>query len=211
MKMDRVALGVGDIEVTVPSHVCLFHQGETDLRATQLAFLRPATLNRREAILLVGPSGAAGRQLAYLEADLGRTLSDEVAAGRIVLAHGDADPDAQLENLFVPLGQLVAAGYDFVRVLGPVAWGVPGYPPPEDFLWYESRITPLLQEFPAVVLCAYDVTALPGPALAYGGLETHPLTLMSGRLSESPIFVQAELFVSGRLVPLLNETDARIR
>lgn len=206
MKVDRIALGAGDAHVPLGSHVCLFHEGETDLRATQLAYLRPAIDDPRQAVLFVGPSGVAERQLASLEADLGRSLSDMVSADRLVLAQGDRDPDTQLENLFGPLEHLVAAGYDVVRVLGPVAWAVPGYPPPEDFLWYESRITPLLTELPVVVLCAYDVTQLPGQALAYGGLETHPLVLMSGRLSESPIFVPPERFVSARLVPLLNES-----
>lgn len=206
MKIDRIGLGIGEVQLPVPSHVCLFHEGEADLRATQLAYLRPAIDDPRQAVLLVGPSGIAQRQLAYLEADLGRSLSGLVVANRLVLAQGDRDPDTQLENLLGPLEQLVAAGYDAVRVLGPVAWSVPGYPPPEDFLWYESRITPLVTEWPVVVLCAYDVTQLPGQALAYGGLESHPLTFMSGRLSESPIFVPPERFVAARLVPLLNRS-----
>jgi hypothetical protein len=207
MTMERSALGVGGTDVAVPSHICLFHEGENDLRATQLAYLRLAIDDPRQAILLFGPSGAAQRQLGHLEADLGRSLSKEVMANRVVLAEGDDDPDLQLENLIGPIQYLVQEGYALVRVLGPVAWGVPNYPPPGDFLWYESRITPVISRWPVLVLCAYDVTQLPGSALAYGGLETHPQILTSGRLSASPIYVPPERFVSRRLMPLLNQPD----
>jgi hypothetical protein len=208
MRKDRVPLGVGDDALDVPSHVCFFHDGEEELRSTQLAFLRPAIDDPRQAVLLFGPSGAAEQLLSFLEADLGRTLSGLVLAYRVVLAEGDEDPDLQLENLVGPLRNLVEAGHELVRVVGRVAWQVPNYPPPADFLWYESRITPLVLELPVAVLCAYDTGRLPGEALAHGGLECHPQILMGGKISPSPSYVPPEQFLSRRLVPMLNESGA---
>jgi hypothetical protein len=203
MKMDRVPLGIGDAEVEAPSHICLFHDGEAQSRPVRLAFLRPAIEDPRQAMLLYGRKGVAERQLALLEADLGRSLSDEIAASRIYLAAGDPEPDAQLENLIEPIERLLA-GHTFVRIVGTTAWDVTDFPPPEDFLWFESRVTALIADWPVVVLCAYDVSVMPGIALAYGGLQTHPLVLTNGRLGASPMYVPPDRYVSHSLMPLLN-------
>ena len=48
---------------------------------------------------------------------------------------------------------------------------------------------------PSVVVCAYDVTSLPGPLLLQGGLECHPMTFRRGRLRSNEHYVPAERFL----------------
>jgi hypothetical protein len=78
-----------------------------------------------------------------------------------------------------------------------------GYAVPEDFLWYESRILPGIENFPAAaVLCSYDAARLPAQALVYGALETHTHILIDGVLSESSAFMPADIYLKTRLVHL---------
>lgn len=179
----NVDLGIGGLSVRVPGHLCVFNRGEADLRRQQVAFLRPAVQSEREAILLVGPPGAAETLYRYLEADLAVDLSDRRTAGRIVLAHGDADADQQLENLLGPIEAMVARGADLVRVLGRTRWGGPHWPLPEDFVWFESRLNEAIAELPVVIVCAYDFFEMPGPGLILAGMQSHP-SIVSDVLDE---------------------------
>jgi hypothetical protein len=200
--MDRVRLGIGDLTCGVPAHLGLFHHGDDELRALALALLRPGVDDERSGIVLFGPPGVAAVQLGWLEAGLGRSLAPEVAARRIVLAQGDADADRQLRAIIRPIEELAARGSDPIRILGITGWGTAGYPAPEDFLWYESKITAAIAKLPAVVFCMYDLTRLPAAALLYGGLETHPEVLVNGRLAENPYRVPEDQYLRDRLLTL---------
>lgn len=98
--------------------------------------------------------------------------------------------------------ELSERGFAAIRVVGSADWDVPGYAAPEDFLWYESRIAPAIEGFPAVVMCAYDAARLPASALVYGALETHPHTMINGVVSVSPSFLPADRYLRERLLLL---------
>lgn len=184
-----------------PIHFALVHYGDDELRVGMLAFLRPALEDPNEAIYLCGPAGDASRLLAYLGASVGRDLAPDVAARRIVLGQGDPDADQQLQNLLDPVHEL-CKGFSLVRVVGRAAWGDVGYAVPEDFLWYESRILPLIAGLPVAVMCLYDAARLPARALVYGALETHTHTWIDGQLTESPSFIPADVYLKERLIHL---------
>jgi hypothetical protein len=186
----------------IPSHVALIHYGEDELRERLFDFLRPALDDPKQAIYMCGPPGAASTFLGYLETSADRNLRAEVAERRIVLGKGDRDADEQLQNLLDPVRELSERGFDLVRVVGPADWDVPGYAAPEDFLWYESRIVPAIQDFPVVVMCLYDAARLPAAAFLYGALETHTHTLINGVLSENPSFLPFDRYLAERLIHL---------
>jgi hypothetical protein len=89
-----------------------------------------------------------------------------------------------------------------VRLVGIVAWNAPDFPPPEDFLWFESKLNELLSEFPVIALCPYDVERMPARAVAYGALETHPFLLSDGALRENPQFIPFDRYLRDRLLRL---------
>src|SRR5258707_6604656 len=68
--------------------------------------------------------------------------------------------------------------------------------------WLESRLNEIVAPRRTVVICTYDISELPGAALTYGGLETHPHVIFAGRLSESPRFIPPEEFMAARLLEL---------
>ncbi|MDQ2914538.1 MAG: MEDS domain-containing protein [Chloroflexota bacterium] len=194
----------------VPSHIALLYRGDAELRAAAFAFLRPALDRPNEALFCFGEPSAGEGLLRALEKEVGRDFSSDFRAGRIAVGHANPDIDQQLENVIVPLEAFRASGFSLVRFVGIVAWNVPSFPPPEDFLWFESKLTELLAGFPVIALCPYDVAGLPARAIAYGALETHPFVLSDGALRENPQFIPHERYLRERLLrlPWLEEETA---
>jgi DNA-binding CsgD family transcriptional regulator len=187
--MNTTPLGIGDQDVSVPGHIGLFYDAEPDLRRVQLEFLRPAIDDPRQGIVLFGPPRIAHTMLEHLESDLGRSLGDEIASGRILVAQTDRDPDQLLENIRQAIDTVAAKGHAIIRFFADVRWGAPGFPLPEDALWVESRVNDLLADTGALVVCAYDVSTLPDKALILGGLQTHPIMVIGDWLSENPNYL----------------------
>jgi hypothetical protein len=197
-----VSTSSGPPAFPVPSHVALLHYGQAELRAAALPFLQAGLDHPSEALFCFGEPGAGERLLRDLELALGRDFSPERRAGRVALGRSDPDVDQQLENFIAPLEVLRASGFTLVRFVGIVAWNAPAFPPPEDFLWFESKVNEFLSEFPAIGLCPYDLAQLPARAIAYGALETHPLVLCGGVLRQNPQFIPPDRYLRERLLQL---------
>jgi hypothetical protein len=180
----------------------MLHHGEAEMRAIAVEFLLAGLDRPTEALFCFGEPGAGGRLLRDLELRVGRDLTPESDAGRIVLGTADPDVDRQLENVIAPLEAFRASGRTLVRFVGIVAWNAPDFPPPEDFLWFESKLNELMTPFPVIVLCPYDLARMPARAIAYGALETHPFVLSDGALRQNPQFIQPERYLDERLLHL---------
>jgi len=196
-----VDLGFGGKHVSVPAHISLFHSGAADL-GEQLDFLRGAFGRSGDAVVLLGPAGAPAAFVKNIDSLLGRRLDGEITSGRLVLLEGDRDADAQLSELVQAITTLVKKGAAAVRVLVLVAWEVPGWPAAEDFLWIESRLESACADLPVAIVCAYDVTSLPGPALIYAGIESHGLVSIGGKVATNPLVVAPEAYLADRLLHL---------
>jgi hypothetical protein len=203
-------LGFGPHRISVPGHIGLFYSGSGDLRE-HFEFLRPALDRPREAIVLFGPRGAPAKFLQAFGESFGRDLDREVAAGKIVMFEGDRDPDAQLAMMMRAVTRLVERGAAVVRMLGFAAWGAERWPAPEDYLWLESRLDVALSALPIVLVCAFDVTSLPGPALIYSGIESHKMISIGGNVAPNALAVAPEKYLADRLLGLTwlaSETSA---
>ena len=58
-------------------------------------------------------------------------------------------------------------------------------------------MTSAVERLPSIVVCAYDVTTLPGSVLLKGGLECHPLTFRRDSLRHNEHHVPPERFLEG--------------
>jgi hypothetical protein len=200
--MTAVPIGSDDQEARVPSHLCLMHDSYTELRAWQRDFLGIALADPQQGVGLFGAPGVAAQLKRDLEIDLDRSLADEVRRGKLAIVESDPDADVYLERFRETLAGLSARGYVVTRALGRVAWNVPGFPAPEDHLWLESRLNAVVASGRTILVCAYDLTALPGSTLAYGGLETHPQIVLGGQLTDNPSFVEPDRYFADRLLRL---------
>jgi hypothetical protein len=199
--MSDVDLGFGGQRVPIPAHIGLFHSGADDL-GEQFDFLRVALARPREAMVVFGPKGAAAMFVRAFAKSLGRDLSQEVASGKLVMFEGDSDPDTQLAAVVRTITTLVERGAAVVRVLALVAWDAPRWPAPEDFMWIESRLEQACSELPVAIVCAYDVTSMPGPALIYAGIESHRFVSIGGKVASNPLAVPPETYMTDRLLRL---------
>jgi hypothetical protein len=205
--LKRIPIGIDDQEAPVPSHIALFYETTAELRQRQAAFLLPALDRKDEGVVFVGAPGVPEALLRYLETDTERDLTAMRHAGRIVLAPSSSDADEHLEYFLEAVRSTIARGAKTVRVIANVEWEAPEWPYPEDVLWVESRLNIVLSSLPVVVICAYDVMSLPGPALVLGALHSHP-QLIHERYGENGVFQSPDQYVRKHLLqlPWLDET-----
>jgi len=192
----RASLGFGDLDVAVPSHVCLFYYDDVELR-DKLGFLRLGLESEKEAAVLFGRHPRLMEVLGYLAAE-GLDTDAHVAAGRLVLIEGASDADALLGKIGEQLDALIACGVELIRFLGFIGWEDPAWPTHEELLAFESEVNNAAANYPAVVMCTYKLTDIPGPLLIYGGIEMHALTIIGGTVCENPHFVMPERFAADR-------------
>jgi hypothetical protein len=186
----------------IPSHSSVLYRGWNELRDLTLEFLGQGLDRPEQALFLFGQPKTGERLLRELEALAGRDLSADYRARRIVQGVSDPDVGQQIENLIGPLEAFRAEGFSLIRLVGIVAWNAPDFPFPEDFLWFESKVTELIAEFPVIVLCPYDVAQMPPQAIAYGALETHPFVVSGGTLRRNPQFIPPDRYLEERLLRL---------
>jgi hypothetical protein len=88
----------------------------------------------------------------------------------------------------------VDSGCTLIRLLGNIGWGHPDWPGQDDILAFEAKVTGAAKAFPCVVVCMYDVEALPGKVMVHGAFETHPLTFCGNLLRQNPYYVGVHEF-----------------
>ena len=101
-----------------------------------------------------------------------------------------------LSNIGATFTEAVAAGAKMIRLLGNIGWGREGWPNENDILEFEARVTGAAKAFPCVVVCMYDVRALPGRVMVHGAFETHPLTFCGNVMRQNTHYVDVDQFLT---------------
>ena len=196
MTDERTApLGFIDRSVAVPSHICLFYYDDTELRET-LSFVTLGLDDPVEATVLFGPRRRLEEVLAYLAADHGRDVEADLRDGRITLVDGAPSGDDTLANIVKALDAVTARGATLIRFLGFIGWGESGWPGHDDLLRFEATVNEAVAKYPAIAICTYNANRLPGPLLIFGGIETHPLTILGHTVAENPHYVSPKDFLA---------------
>lgn len=210
MTASRTApLGFLDRTVDVPSHICLFYYDDAELRHS-LRFVTGTLDDPAEATVLFGPRWRLDEVLSYLAADHERDIEADLRDGRITLVEGALTGDDTLGNIGRALDVLVGRGVTLIRFLGFIGWGEEGWPHHEDLLRFEATVNAAVTNYPAVVICTYNANRLPGPLLIFGGIETHPLTIVGNTLCDNPHYVPPADFLARPPFPWTNERRDRL-
>lgn len=191
----KAPLGFLDRDVTVPSHICLFYYDDAELRG-MLPFLTVGLDTPEEATVLFGTRSRLDQVLAYLVADHGRDVEADVRDGRIILVEGAPTGEGALGNIGKALDAAVAGGATLIRFLGFIGWGESGWPGHDDLLRFEATVNDALASYPAIAICTYNANRLPGPLLIFGGIETHPITIVGHTVAENPHYVPPKEFLA---------------
>ena len=198
--MTRTKLGFADLSVDVPSHICLFYSNDDELRE-RLGFLAHTLDDPDQVAMLFGKRERLEEILGYIAKDHDRDVAADLKAGRIVLVNGAPDADALLGGIATALDAAVARGVRLIRFLGFIGWGDMDWPPQEDLMTFEAKVSEAVKNYPAVVMCTYNTEKLPGSVLIFAGIETHPFTIVGTTLCENPHYVPFAEYIERRSRP----------
>lgn len=188
-----VELGIRGERVARGDHVAYLWETEEQF-AEAVRFLSVG-LERGDRCVVFGHDEANEKVLGILGSE-GRDLEGLKRAGRLSVIGGDPDPERILHRIARDFDEAADRGAPLIRLLGNIGWGREGWPTDRETLEFEARVNEAARSYPAVVLCMYDVKALPGTIILHGAFETHPLTFCRNLLRENPHYVPFREFVS---------------
>jgi PAS domain S-box-containing protein len=187
-----VEFGIRAGKVPQTAHVAYFWETEREF-ADGVGFLE-AGLRGLDHCVIFGHE-EANQAVCNILQNHGFDVKDLLAQQRITILGGNPSGEKILETISDALQQAFARGTPLIRLLGNIGWGKPGWPADYDLLAFEAKVTAVAKEFPCVVLCMYDVAALPGLVIRRGAYGTHPLIERDGSLQENPDYIPADFFL----------------
>ncbi|HKV30770.1 MAG TPA: MEDS domain-containing protein [Candidatus Dormibacteraeota bacterium] len=174
---DEVTLGWNSDTLPTGSHVCFYYLNEEMLKRT-LAFLRVGLDAPTDFCVLFADENRSGRLLSWLGEGYHGEIQPLIDCGKLAVIGGAPTVDELLMAIGARLDRAVKDGYQLIRFLGFIGWGQPGWPNDRDLLEFEAKVNYAVTAYPAVIICTYGVPSLPGTSLIYGGLQTHPVTIL---------------------------------
>jgi hypothetical protein len=191
---DRIPLGITPDQVPLGSHLLYFWESDADF-ARGVRFLEQG-LRGDDHCIAFGHAEANLKVLEILR-EMGFDPDRLQADGRLTVILREFSASATLANIAAVLQAARRRGFPVTRYLGNLGVGRDPLPAGEDdVLELEARVTSLITQFPCVVICMYDVRALPGRLILKGGLETHPVNICGDHLHDNPYYVPEEQFLA---------------
>jgi signal transduction histidine kinase len=197
----RIRSGFGDALIPLHAHIAFFWETEEEF-ATALNYLEEG-LRGTDHCVIFGHEKANLRVCRIL-ADRGLDLEDLETRGRLALVGASDTGDATLESIAAAFSRMVGAGATVLRLLGNIGWLEQRWPSVRDLLAMEAKVTVAAEKFPCVILCLYDMSAVPALIMLHGGMETHPWTFRGASLYKNPFCVPVETAV--KQLDLMSET-----
>jgi PAS domain S-box-containing protein len=188
----EVEFGIGEGKVPQTAHVAYFWETEKEF-ADGVRFLE-AGLRGLDHCVILGHE-EANQAVCNILQNHGFDVKDLLAQLRITILGGNPSGEKILETIGGAFQQALARGAPLIRLLGNIGWGKSGWPGDYDLLAFEAKVTAAAKEFPCVVICMYDVAALPGLVIRRGAYGTHPLIEREGSLQENPDYIPGDFFL----------------
>ena len=168
--------------------MCFYYSDDNGLKET-LSFLRIGLDSPAELCVLFADSSRFKDLLGWLSEGYDGELEALVASGKLALIPGAPTLDELTSSIVGRLDEAMSQGFSVIRFLGFIGWGKPGWPDEQALLEFERRVNEVVTSYPAVIICTYGVPTLPGAALIYGGLQTHPVTMIGGNIRDNPHYL----------------------
>jgi hypothetical protein len=185
-------LGFFDRSVPAGSHICVFYSDPATRDEVVMPFLAQGLRTGEKCVCVLaslGPEEVLARLGHHVDLDL------SVERGQLKLA---TPADAYLPTgKFVPDDMFSfwketamaaeAADYGIARAVGemPRELDADGR---RQFIRYEARLTELITDLPALILCLYDLR-LSGGEVLMDVLRTHPMVVVDGMIHDNPYYV----------------------
>ena len=181
----QVSLGWVDREIPIGTHMCFYYSDDHGLKET-LAFLRVGLDEPQTCCVIFADESRFEGLLGWLSEGYGGSLDAVLESNKLILIGGAPTTEELMASINARLDQAVAGGYRLIRFLGFIGWGKPGWPDEASLLDFERRVNDAVTTYPAAIICTYGVPHLPGSSLIYGGLQTHPVTMIDDEIHKNP-------------------------
>ncbi len=169
-----IPLGITPERVPLGSHLVYFWENDEEF-ARAVRFLEVG-LKAGDFCFVHGHTEANLRVLEVLR-ERGFDTDRLIAEGRVSVFARDTDAKTTLANMKSGMDAAFRHGAKAIRVLGNLGVGRDPLPAGEDdVLELEARGTGVIAHLPVVLICMYDVRALPGRLVLKGGIQSHPMT-----------------------------------
>lgn len=188
----RVSLGFRDERAEVGDHIAYFWENDKEF-CEGIRFLEIG-LDGTDFCVIFGHDAGNDRVRKTLQKN-GYNLARLESQERLVTMGGHPDANQMLTNIGTVFAGAVTRGATLIRLLGNIGWGHDGWPAEKEILEFEAKVTAAAKRFPSVVVCMYDVAALPGSVVLHGAFETHPITFAGNVMRENPHYVTMEEFL----------------
>ncbi len=188
----NVAFGRETGEVSTSSHLAYFWTSEKDF-ADAVQFLEIGLAGTDHCVIF--GHDEANKAVCAVLSRRGYDVDTLVAEGRVTILGGEAESAEILEKIGAAFEKSLNRGASLIRLLGNIGWGKSNWPDEKALLVFEAKVTEAAKKFPCVVVCMYDVAALPGPVLHHGGLGTHTHVICNGRPLSNPHYIPTETFL----------------
>lgn len=180
-----VSLGWTNRDIPVGTHMCFYYSDDEGLKDT-LAFLRVGLDEPKTCCMLFADSSRFAGLLGWLSEGYEGNLDSVIDQGKLIVIGGAPTRNELVSSIGARLDRAIAEGYTLIRFLGIIGWGKPGWPDEVSLLEFESQVNDVVTAYPAAIICTYGVPHLPGTSLIYGGLQTHPVTMIGDQIVSNP-------------------------
>ena len=183
---EDVPIGITEETVPIGSHLIHFWQNQSDFERG-VRFLYPG-LGKDEHCIIFGHTEALERVQEVLRAS-GYDPQQLVRDGKLTVLQRHAKADQTIAEISAAMESALQNGASLVRFLGNLGLG--GAPLPggeDDVLDLEAKADALIHGLPAIIVCMYDISTVPGRLIFQGGLQTHDLTVCPSGIRQNPFY-----------------------
>jgi len=181
----RISLGWTDRDIPVGTHMCFYYSDDDGLKDT-LSFLRVGLDEPKTCCVLFADSSRFAGLLGWLSEGYEGNIDSLIEKNKLVVIGGAPTRPELVSSIGARLDQAMADGYTLIRFLGFIGWGKPGWPDEASLLEFERQVNDVVTAYPAAIICTYGVPHLQGTSLIYGGLQTHPVTMIGDEIESNP-------------------------
>jgi MEDS: MEthanogen/methylotroph, DcmR Sensory domain len=191
MGIGTIELGIRSERVNPSDHIAILW--ETPEQFMEGVGFLAQGLSKDDHCVIFGHD-EANELVCKILTESGFDIDSLQTAGRLTILGGREIGNAMLNEIGGVFQQALQSGAPLIRLLGNIGWGKPNWPKEREILNFEAQVTTAAKAFHCVVVCMYDVRALPSHIILHGAFETHPLTVCGNILRVNPYYKEMEDF-----------------
>jgi len=193
--MNGLSLGIPGVGVVRPgTHFCALYSGPVERDRLLYPFLEEGLRHGDKCLCLIDdvePALVRDRAVGEPGPEYSRRSEqlDVERASDAYLRSGEFSVEDMMSFLSESVNAATGDDFDLLRVAGEMSWVLPGPPGWDDLFVYESALNGAVEQWPAIVMCLYDLQKF-GADMLVEVLFTHPKVLLDRTVIDNPDYVR---------------------